>query len=43
VEGEEIARKAYASGVARQIKTLRTATREKLFAQNEWIVAHQVA
>ena len=43
VEGEETDRKANASGVARQIKTLRTATREKIFAQDEWIVAHQVA
>ena len=37
VDGEETGRKANASGVARQIKTLRTATRKKIFAQDEWI------
>ena len=41
VEGEETGRKA--SDVASKIKTLRTATGEKMFAKNEWIVANQVA
>ena len=43
LEGEETGRKANPSDVASKIKTLRTATGEKMFANNEWIVANQVA
>ena len=43
MEGEETGRKANPSDVASKIKTLRTATGEKMFAKDEWLVANQVA
>lgn len=43
LEGEETGRKANPNDVATKIKTLRTATGQKMFTKDEWLAANQVA